>query len=120
MLTRLGLLYGLWSLDAHSATLYEAGYFTGPLPNRLIRAAILQLCNLLKPDAIALVDAFAPTDFVLNSVLGQSDGNIYENIYNLITSNKSNMERPKWWREFTENKPKIAHLDPVEKLVNKL
>ncbi|KAJ6216003.1 hypothetical protein RDWZM_010503 [Blomia tropicalis] len=84
VLTRLGLLYGLWSLDAHSATLYEGGYFHGSEPSRLVRSAILNLCEQLKPDAIALVDTFAPTDFVLNSVLGKSDGKIYENIRTVL------------------------------------
>ena len=28
----------------------------------------------LAPESVALVDAFAPPDFVLNSVLGASDG----------------------------------------------
>ena len=113
VLTRLGLLYGLWSLDAHSSTLYEAGYYIGPEPNRLVRKAILQLCSDLKPDAVALVDAIAPPDFVLNSVLGRSDGNIYENIYGLITSSPTAFCRPDWWQEFTENKPQIGSLVPM-------
>lgn len=114
VLRRLALLYGLWSLDAHSSTLYEGGYYAGSAPNRLVRAAILQLCAELKPDAIALVDVFAPPDFILNSVLGASNGAIYENIYRLLNSRPGAFERPSWWRQFTENKPAIAALEPLD------
>lgn len=42
----------------------------------LLREAVLQLCSQLKPEAVALADVIAPPDFVLNSVLGSSDGNV--------------------------------------------
>lgn len=36
------------------------------------------VCGLLqlKDDAVALVDVLAPTDFILNSPLGQADGQV--------------------------------------------
>lgn len=114
VLIRLGVLYGLWSLDAHSATLYEGGYFSGSTPNRLMKSAILKLCSELKPEMVALADAFAPPDFILNSVLGRSDGNIYQNIYDTLTKHPEAYKRPKWWREFTDDKPKIAALAPLD------
>lgn len=114
VLTRVGILYGLWSLDAHTATLYEGGYFSGPEPNRLLKNAILKVCSELKPDAVALADAFAPPDFILNSVLGYSNGDIYRNIFDTITTNPESFERPTWWRMFTENKPNIAALAPLD------
>ena len=114
VLTRLGLLYGLWSLDAHASTLYEGGYFSGSTPTRLIRNTILKLCENLKPEAMGLVDAMAPPDFILNSVLGMSNGKIYENIYQMLSSRKGAFDRPKWWKLFTENKPAIGALEPIE------
>lgn len=115
----LGMLYGLWSLDAHSATLYQARYFDGPMPLKLIRKKILDLCDDLKPEAVALVDAIAPPDFALNSVLGNSDGDIYKHIFDTINKGHNNNkeknagdQRPAWYREFTENKPKIGHIKP--------
>ena len=54
----------------------SGGYITGPEPPRLIKEAILQLCGALKDDAVALVDAIAPTDFILNSPIGKSDGQV--------------------------------------------
>ena len=35
----------------------------------------------LRPNAIALVDAFNYTDHYLGSVLGRYDGNVYPNLY---------------------------------------
>ena len=49
---------------------------------RLLREAVLELCNDLKGEIVGVVDALAPTDFVLNSVLGKSDGNV--SVYILI------------------------------------
>jgi hypothetical protein len=35
----------------------------------------------LRPDGVAIVDAFDIPDRVLNSTLGRSDGNVYESLY---------------------------------------
>lgn len=54
----------------------------------LVRNTIIDLCDDLKDDSVALVDAIAPPDYVLNSALGESTGNVYQNIYNsMIQSN---------------------------------
>lgn len=42
-----------------------------------ISEAILLLCSKLKDEAVSLVDALSPPDFILNSVLAQSDGKVY-------------------------------------------
>lgn len=93
-MTKICTLFGLWSIEKHLGTLYEGmfvkqlgsmkddisyitgGFATGPCATRLIRKAILQLCLELKPDAVAVADALAPPDFILNSALGQSDGEV--------------------------------------------
>ena len=41
-----------------------------------LRDVIVNLCSALKDDAIALVDAIAPSDFVLHSALGHSNGEV--------------------------------------------
>nr|XP_006812777.1 PREDICTED: peroxisomal acyl-coenzyme A oxidase 3-like [Saccoglossus kowalevskii] len=104
VLKKLCALYGLWSLEKHMATLYQGGYMSGRDPARLIREAIVQLCRILKDDAVALVDVIAPRDFILNSALGKADGEIYKNIFSAIMKTPKVMERPDWWREFC-NKP---------------
>ena len=112
VLKRLGSLYGLWALEKHLSTLYEGGYCNGPNPTRFIRESILKLCAQLKDEAVALADAIAPTDFMLNSALGKSDGQIYKNIYESILAVPGATDRPEWWQEFTKNKPNVASIKP--------
>ncbi|XP_071501101.1 peroxisomal acyl-coenzyme A oxidase 3-like [Diadema antillarum] len=114
VLTKLCSLFGLWSLEKHMSTLYQGGYFSGAATARLIRDAILQLCGDLKNDAVSLVDALAPTDFILNSPIGSSDGQIYKRLYNAILQTPECLQRPDWWKEFLD-KPVIGSL-PTAKL----
>ncbi|KAK4876258.1 hypothetical protein RN001_012680 [Aquatica leii] len=80
VLKTLGTLYGLWCLEKHLVYFYE-GNFSAQCPlSKLIRDAILDLCKTLKRDAVSVVDALAFPDFVLNSVLGKSDGKVYEHL----------------------------------------
>ena len=45
------------------------------------RSAISELLDALRPEAVALVDAFDIPDRVLNSTIGRYDGNVYEALY---------------------------------------
>lgn len=76
VLEKMMLLYSLSCLEKHLATFYQGGYCAGPKMTDLIRESILNLCSELKPEAIAIADALAPPDFVLNSILGMSDGRV--------------------------------------------
>jgi len=116
VLDKLCLLFGLWSLEKHLATLFEAKYFHDSFPAATsVRELILDLCGQLKDDAVALVDVFAPPDFILNSCLGASDGRVYEHIFDALTHNEGAFDKPAWIKEFTENKPIIreAESDPL-------
>jgi hypothetical protein len=42
----------------------------------LVKEGILHMCSQLKPEAVAVADSLAPPDFVLNSVIGKSDGKV--------------------------------------------
>jgi len=46
-----------------------------------LAARRVHLLTLLRPDAVALVDAFDYSDKVLNSCLGRYDGNVYEALF---------------------------------------
>ena len=78
---------------------FTGGYAVGPGPVWLIRDGILNLLTKIKPDAVALADVLAPPDFVLNSVLGKSDGKVYENLQAHLYKSPEVFERPKWWRD---------------------
>jgi hypothetical protein len=47
-----------------------------PTSAQLIRDGVILMCEKLKPEAVALVDVISPTDFVLNSALGHSNGKV--------------------------------------------
>ena len=47
-----------------------------------VRNSVLQLLSVIRPNAVALVDAFDFPDALLCSVLGRYDGQVYDNLYN--------------------------------------
>lgn len=58
----------------------QAGLLTVPQMLQ-ISARIKELLRQLRPNVVALVDAFDFHDKKLNSVLGRYDGNVYENMF---------------------------------------
>lgn len=102
VLLNLFSLYGLWSLEKFLPSLYEGGYVEGSKPTSLIREGILKLCGEIKDDAVALIDAIAPQDFILNSVLGASDGQVYKRLQGAIFQSAYSMSRPDWWKDVTD------------------
>ena len=58
---------------------------SGPEAARELRECIIKLCKDLKPEAVALVDALAPPDFILNSVLGASNGDVSIGYFEIIS-----------------------------------
>ena len=42
------------------------------------RQALYDLVTAVRPNAVALVDGFGFTDYLLNSALGRSDGDVYK------------------------------------------
>lgn len=76
VLTNLLSLYGLFTLQKYLTLMYQKGFATGEKPAVLVQDGILKLCSEVKDDAVAIVDAISPPDFILNSVLGYSDGRV--------------------------------------------
>uniref|UniRef100_A0A336MWM8 Acyl-coenzyme A oxidase n=1 Tax=Culicoides sonorensis TaxID=179676 RepID=A0A336MWM8_CULSO len=99
VLEQIQLIYGLWSLDKHLATFYIGGFATGSNFGDLIRQELLKLCGEIKDMAVTIADAIAPPDWVLCSVLGKSDGKLYDNIQKAFMTNPGAMERAEWWQE---------------------
>lgn len=105
VLEKLYFLYGLWNMHKHLALFYEGGYCKGSKMSDYICEAILILCSELKDEVVGLVDALSPPDFILNSVLAQSDGKLYENLMARFTSSGAS-SHPSWWQEILL-KPKL-------------
>lgn len=77
------MLYGLWNLDKHLVYLYDGGFANGVRLSELVKEAIIRLCAEIKPDAVAVVDALAPPDHALNSVLAKSDGRVSYSLFTI-------------------------------------
>lgn len=71
-------IYGFWNLDKHLATFYIGGYAQGPEFAEFIRSSLIKACEEIKSSAVSIADALSPPDFVLNSVIGKSDGKVLE------------------------------------------
>ena len=70
---------------------------------KTIHETFIKICKDLKKDAVALADVLAPPDFILNSALGHSDGNVYKHMKNHFYSNPDSFGRAEYWKEVTEN-----------------
>ncbi|CAL1601681.1 unnamed protein product [Knipowitschia caucasica] len=80
VLSTLALLYALHGITQHSGDFLQAGLLTVPQMQQ-ISGRVKELLCTLRPNAVALVDAFDFHDKKLNSVLGRYDGNVYENLF---------------------------------------
>ncbi|CAL0331159.1 unnamed protein product [Lupinus luteus] len=79
-LESLSSIYALSLLHKHLGDFLSTGSITpqqGDLANEQLRS----LYSQIRPNAIALVDAFNHTDHYLGSVLGSYDGNVYPKLY---------------------------------------
>lgn len=76
VLLKLLSFFGANLVVKNMASFYQGGFFTLPTQGDLYQQGILKMLPVLKHEAISLVDAIAPTDFLLNSPLGMSDGNV--------------------------------------------
>uniref|UniRef100_A0A8C3B3R2 Acyl-coenzyme A oxidase n=1 Tax=Cyclopterus lumpus TaxID=8103 RepID=A0A8C3B3R2_CYCLU len=80
VMSSLALLYALHGITKNSGDFLQAGLLNVPQVLQ-ISARIKELLSQLRPNAVALVDAFDIHDKKLNSVLGRYDGNVYENLF---------------------------------------
>ncbi|XP_033226187.1 peroxisomal acyl-coenzyme A oxidase 3-like [Belonocnema kinseyi] len=115
VLEKLILLYSLTCLEKHLASFYQGGYCSGTQMADLLKQSILSLLAQLKPEAVAIADALAPPDFILNSALGASDGKVYDHLEEAFMCNPGGMERASWWTELISASEK-----PLEPPLSKL
>ncbi|KAM4604056.1 peroxisomal acyl-coenzyme A oxidase 1 isoform 1-T1 [Polymixia lowei] len=80
VLSTLALLYALQGIAQNSGDFLQAGLLSVPQV-LLVSIRLKELLSQLRPNAVALVDAFDYRDQMLNSCLGRYDGNVYENMF---------------------------------------
>ncbi len=102
VLIKMGSLYATWRIEKHASHLFEFGIFNDPSDGRRLQTTIVELCKELSGEAVALADALAPPDFVLDSALGHSNGRIYENLKASFYASADCFVRPDWWKDVTE------------------
>ncbi|XP_046899972.1 peroxisomal acyl-coenzyme A oxidase 1 isoform X2 [Hypomesus transpacificus] len=80
VLSGLALLYALHGVTLHSGDFLQADLLSVPQVNQA-NQRVKELLAQLRPNAVALVDAYDYRDQMLNSVLGRYDGQVYENMF---------------------------------------
>ncbi|XP_068218868.1 peroxisomal acyl-coenzyme A oxidase 3-like [Palaemon carinicauda] len=98
-------LFGLSQLEKYVPQLFEGGLVKDGTFVSMVHHHIKRLCAEMLKDAVALVDAFAPPDFILRSALGNADGQIYQHLKTTMFSAPGALSRPKDWKEMKYNTP---------------
>nr|XP_006136581.1 peroxisomal acyl-coenzyme A oxidase 1 [Pelodiscus sinensis] len=80
VMSNLCLLYALYGISKHTGDFLQAGILTNAQVTQVYQR-VKELLAAIRPNAVALVDAFDFHDNHLGSVLGRYDGNIYENMF---------------------------------------
>jgi flavocytochrome c len=75
-------------LDNNWGDIFERDEF------RLINETVSTLLNEIRPDCIALTDAFDYPDFILRSTIGRYDGNVYEALFDAAQKSVLNRTDP--------------------------
>ena len=82
-------LYGLHELQRDSANLYDCGYFT-PQSKAKLTEEISNLYKEIRPQFISLIEAIDVPDWSLNSSIGNSYGDTYEQQLQCARNNRWN------------------------------
>uniref|UniRef100_A0A8C5Z9W4 Acyl-coenzyme A oxidase n=1 Tax=Marmota marmota marmota TaxID=9994 RepID=A0A8C5Z9W4_MARMA len=80
VLRNLCLLYCLYGISQKAGDFLQGNIMTGSQITQ-VNQRIMELLTIIRPNAVALVDAFDFKDVTLGSVLGRYDGNVYENLF---------------------------------------
>jgi acyl-CoA oxidase len=122
---QLGIIYGLSNIVKHLSYFYQGGFTNTPRFSHLVKEGVLHVCLSITDNLLAIIDAMAPPDYMLD----KSDGKmsrcglerrrldrisfqLYENLRMAIFHNSANASRPDQWPEIIVsdvpdfNKPK--------------
>jgi acyl-CoA oxidase len=83
VLQKLCALFSIVMVESTLPVLLESGYLSGKQA-KMLREECAELVHELRPEAVALVDAFDYDDYVLNySAIGRYDGNVYQHLLDM-------------------------------------
>ena len=93
VLCDLARLFGLYWMEKDMGDFLEDGYVSADQA-QWVRANVLKLLKVVRPNAVALVDARDFSDFRLKSALGRFDGNVYPAIMEAARRDPLNQTEP--------------------------
>lgn len=77
VLRTIAMLYSLHTMEEELADFLCSGYISSEQAS-MVKEQVVTLLQKVRPNALALVDAFGLPDYLLNSALGNSKGEVYE------------------------------------------
>ncbi|KAI8060774.1 acyl-CoA dehydrogenase/oxidase C-terminal [Gongronella butleri] len=77
VLRALAALFALNTMEKEMAEFLLSGYISAE-QTALLKQQVIHLLEVIRPQAVALVDAFALPDYFLHSALGRADGDVYK------------------------------------------
>ncbi|KAI9019467.1 hypothetical protein CLU79DRAFT_758946 [Phycomyces nitens] len=79
VLQKVATLFCLSTMEQEVADFLTSGYLS-PSQSLLIRQQTIKALKDIRPEVVALVDAFALPEYLLNSALGGNEGRVYERL----------------------------------------
>jgi acyl-CoA oxidase len=79
VLEQLFRLFALHTISQEGAEFLASGYVSAR-QYEIVKEEVMTLLREVRPNAVALVDAFKFPDYLLNSSLGRYDGNVYKDM----------------------------------------
>lgn len=89
LLESLAVLFSLVYIQKDRGDFLTSGWLS-TAQAKLLQPALRNLCQTLRPEAVALVDAFGKSDFELNSAIGAHDGCYEERLIQLARNEPLN------------------------------
>jgi len=83
VLVNLCSLYGVYTVVENAGVFLQYHYFNSEQMD-ILTQQVNNLCQIIRKDAIPLVDSFNLSDYIINSPMGRFDGNIYQAYFDRI------------------------------------
>lgn len=93
-------IYGLNELNKDCGQLYDCGYFHGAFGKDQLMSLLKSKIAEVRPQAINLIESIDVPDSTLNSVIGNSHGDIYETYFNNARMSRLNQNKEENTKKF--------------------